>query len=323
MDAGGPFEASTSTRGLSPGDRARHWSDSIARTYFPLEVDFADAERFQGEIASRTFGTVGMSRLRSQPLVYRRRRHHLRDESGESILVTIPDAGDIHFEQCGVETRCGPGGYLIERSYEPYTFGYDAPVDLWVLRIELDGLRHRLGSIDPFCGRVFGADDGVGGLFADMARLMWRRCALTDAQTDFGAATQIGEQLMDMLALSLSQGAPDSSVSVVRRAHLARMEAFLRASLARRDLGPDVVAKACGISTRYLHDLLRDTGRTLGEWRLALRLDAASKALRHRRRDSIATIAYELGFADHAQFSRAFKTRFGCTPTQWRAAMEG
>lgn len=316
MDGSGPFDTTTSTRGLNPDARARHWSESIARTYFPLEVSFADADRFQGEIASRAFGAVGVSRLRSQPLLYRRRQHHLREESGESILVTIPDTGAIHFEQCAVETRCGPGGYLIERSYEPYTFGYSAPVDLLVLHIETEGMGRRLGSIDPFCGRAFDAD-GVGGLFADMARLMWHRCAHADAAT----AVQVGEQLMDMLALSLSRVASDSSVSAVRRAHLARTDAFLRANLARRDLGPDVVASACGISTRYLHDLLRDTGRSLGEWRMELRLEAAGKALRHRRQDGIATIAYELGFGDHAQFSRAFKERFGCTPTEWRATL--
>lgn len=315
MDPSDPFGTITSTRDLDPSSRAHRWSESVARTYFPLDITFADAERFEGEIVGRTLGAVGVSRLRSQPLLYRRLAHHLRDEGGESILVTIPDAGEVQFEQCASETRCRPGAFLIERSYEPYLFSYEAPADLWVLRIEVDGLAHRIGSLDRFCGRVFEASDGAGGMFADVVRLAWhRRAGMNDV-----TASRLGEQLVDLFALALTGGDPVSLASPTRQAHLMRIEAFLNANVARRELDPATVAAACGISTRYVHDLMRGTGRTLGEWIMELRLQGASRNLRGRPGVSIATIAYEHGFGDQAQFSRAFKRHFGCTPSDWRS----
>ena len=32
----------------------------------------------------------------------------------------------------------------------------------------------------------------------------------------------------------------------------------------------------------------------------------------------IAAVAYSHGFVEQAHFTRAFRRRFGCTPTQWR-----
>ena len=86
------------------------------------------------------------------------------------------------------------------------------------------------------------------------------------------------------------------------------------------DLGPEEVAAACGISVRYLHELLRDTNRTLGAWLRDQRLAAAHEDLSnpadHR---SIGAIAYAHGFSDQAQFSRAFRARYGLTPKDVRA----
>jgi AraC-like DNA-binding protein len=70
---------------------------------------------------------------------------------------------------------------------------------------------------------------------------------------------------------------------------------------------------------RYLHELLRDTNQTLGQWIRDQRLAAAREKLRDASGgDSIAQIAYRFGFSDHAQFSRAFKAQFGISPKDYR-----
>jgi AraC-like DNA-binding protein len=40
-------------------------------------------------------------------------------------------------------------------------------------------------------------------------------------------------------------------------------------------------------------------------------------------RQSLTDIAYLLGFAAPSAFSRWFRRRFGCSPTEWRAAARG
>jgi AraC-like DNA-binding protein len=39
----------------------------------------------------------------------------------------------------------------------------------------------------------------------------------------------------------------------------------------------------------------------------------------HHGRTQIATIAHRLAFSDPAHFARAFRRRFGASPTEWRS----
>ena len=79
------------------------------------------------------------------------------------------------------------------------------------------------------------------------------------------------------------------------------------------------MARGCGISTRYLHELFRDTNRTLGSWIRDERLAACRESLRDAsNRQTAAEIAYRWGFGDRARFSRAFKSHFGLPPKEYR-----
>jgi AraC-like DNA-binding protein len=83
---------------------------------------------------------------------------------------------------------------------------------------------------------------------------------------------------------------------------------------------PETIAAACGISTRYLHELFRDTNQTLGQWIRDQRLNACRQDLRDpANHQTIAEIAYRWGFSDQAQFSRSFKAHFGLSPKEFRA----
>ena len=105
----------------------------------------------------------------------------------------------------------------------------------------------------------------------------------------------------------------------MREAHLTRIEAFVRRNMGNPELDPEAIARGCGISTRYLHELFRDTNQTLGSWIRDQRLEACREALRDAsNRQTVAEIAYRWGFSDQAQFSRAFKAHFGVPPKEYR-----
>lgn len=64
---------------------------------------------------------------------------------------------------------------------------------------------------------------------------------------------------------------------------------------------------------------LADTGLTFGQWRLRCRLDASVRYLAAGQHiDRVATM---VGFAGRNGFTRAFRTRFGQTPQQFRQAL--
>jgi AraC-like DNA-binding protein len=61
--------------------------------------------------------------------------------------------------------------------------------------------------------------------------------------------------------------------------------------------------------------------QTFGRWLLDARLDASSNALRNPQQHacSISEIAYNSGFNDLSHFNKSFRTRFGASPSEWRA----
>ena len=103
----------------------------------------------------------------------------------------------------------------------------------------------------------------------------------------------------------------------------ARRAAILRAIESRSgdpNLSAAAVAKLLGVTPRYVHLLLKETGRSFTHHLLERRLEKAALMLRDGRwgRRKIADIAVEAGFTDLSYFNRAFRRCFGVTPSQMR-----
>ncbi|MDZ4392822.1 AraC family transcriptional regulator [Cypionkella sp.] len=312
------MKTTITTKGVDLAARSRHWHEAIGQAYFPLDLSFRRPEAFDGELTMWQLGEVSLSRLTSDALMYRRLPKHLQIQGPEEFLVTLPAKSELLFAQGGREVRANPGAFFIERSHEPYEFSHAEPADLWVMKLSLAMLGGRVRAPDRFCSLQFDATNGANGLFVDMVHLIPQRY---DAMTE-EARSMVGRQLADLLALALQsdERVLSSGGSTVRMAHLARIESFVRRHIDNPDLGPDEVAAGCGVSVRYLHELLRDTNQTLGSWIRDQRLAAAREDLGNPRdKRAIGEIAYARGFADQAQFSRAFRQRYGITPKEARA----
>jgi AraC-like DNA-binding protein len=82
------------------------------------------------------------------------------------------------------------------------------------------------------------------------------------------------------------------------------------------------VATQLGITPRYVHLLLEETGKSFARHVIERRLERVA-ALLHapgKRHQKIAAIAAEAGFNDLTYFNRTFRRHFGATPTDVRLA---
>jgi AraC-like DNA-binding protein len=97
-----------------------------------------------------------------------------------------------------------------------------------------------------------------------------------------------------------------------------RLADCLRAALAAGQMpGMDAAATALGLTPRTLQRRLAERETSFQEEVNALRCALAKDLLRNPAQ-GIADIAARLGFADVANFHRAFKSWTGSTPAQWR-----
>ena len=85
----------------------------------------------------------------------------------------------------------------------------------------------------------------------------------------------------------------------------------------------DLVALAAvaHVSPFHFHRVFRAwTGENLGDYLSRRRLTLAACWLCNEPAASVLTLALRAGFASGEAFSRAFKARFGLSPSQWRGA---
>ena len=111
----------------------------------------------------------------------------------------------------------------------------------------------------------------------------------------------------------------DSAIKSTRKTQVKR---FVEARLQDSDLAVGSIALSMQISARHLHRIFSDEEEGLGEYILRRRLEECARRFRTPLWQSrtITEIAMDWGFSSMAHFSRAFKARFGVSPTDFRRA---
>ena len=106
----------------------------------------------------------------------------------------------------------------------------------------------------------------------------------------------------------------------IRAARLRAIKADVEANLADGSLSPAAVAGRQKVSDSYVRKLFEGEGMSFSEFVLTRRLVHAHRLLQDPRQinQSIASIAFEVGFGDLSYFNRAFKRFYGATPSEIR-----
>jgi AraC family transcriptional regulator len=111
--------------------------------------------------------------------------------------------------------------------------------------------------------------------------------------------------------------ARDSRVEYERRIHrvIAHIDQHLDEPL---DL--ETLASVANFSAFHFHRLFRAwTGETLGDYLRRRRVETGALRLLTQPRSTVLEVALAVGFGSGEAFARAFRLRFGTTPSAWRA----
>lgn len=224
-------------------------------------------------------------------------------------LVLVQD-GELELEQAGRTARIEAGGFVLLDSGRPFRIRL-AGASNTVLATRLAG---RPQPHDGLVARELGRRPGLAQLVAGFLAGL----AADTAPYRPGDELRLGTVVSDLVALLLDEGLGDSAL-------LPRIQAYIVQRLGEEGLTPDRVAAAHHISTRYLHRLFQRQGLTVASWIKGQRLercrrDLADPGLRHL---PVHVVAARWGFAQAADFSRAFRAAYGTTPTRFRAGVPG
>jgi AraC-like DNA-binding protein len=213
------------------------------------------------------------------------------------------------------------GEVLVTHSEAPFDLRGDAgarlaglgvPAHLFVPRFVA---RERLlgGALRSHGGGVAGLLSELLKGLVDPARAVPGAGALTDAVGGLISAT-----LEDCWA-----GEDHQASERLGRARMDSIGQYLRRHFADPELSPNDVARAIGVSRRYLHKLFALETRSFRQELIALRIEACLKAFADKQQagKTIAEIAFAAGYTDISQFNRHFRRLRGTTPSSTRQAL--
>jgi DNA-binding response OmpR family regulator/anti-sigma regulatory factor (Ser/Thr protein kinase) len=107
------------------------------------------------------------------------------------------------------------------------------------------------------------------------------------------------------------------AISQEDQAWLVELEQFVQKNLANSILSVPMLADQFSMSESTLfRQMKRITGLSPLQYLKEVRLEKALRILENKQYNSIAKVAYEVGYADPNSFTRAFRLRFGKSPSK-------
>jgi AraC-like DNA-binding protein len=293
-----------------PAGCAERGPEGFMKLNMQLDVINRSPAGRQFSVIAKSFGPVRVGRVLGVPSSVIRAPRHFAD-GRDLISVVITGAGRFRMEGVQGGHGCAVHGAAILESRSASALHALDDSRGWTVCMERAPLEPLLAGIAQPLQRCLPGDnpavrllDGyLGALFA-----LERDC-------DTALATL---HIRDLALNALGVCGEVQALMRERGVHAAHQTAVLDAIRRRAGepgLDPAQVAKATGLSVRYLHRLLEPTGRSFSQDLLEQRLERASERLRDPScRLSIADIARTCGFADISHFNRSFRRAFGDTP---------
>jgi AraC family transcriptional regulator len=212
----------------------------------------------------------------------------------------------------GRERTCGPGMVTLHPEGERHA-----------AHVPASGSRALVLELRPAALALLREEAPVLAEPAHFAAGAVARCGARLARefhrTDAASPLALEALTLELLATALRAPGRPGLRTRGRPAWLARVEACLRESPGQ---APDLASLAAlaGVHPAHLgRTFRRHTGRSVGEYARALRLEEATRLLRDPRA-SVAEVAHAAGYYDQAHFARAFKRHTGLSPTAFRGA---
>lgn len=301
------------TSTVSWRDRVALWSDALTAVCGPLHTEplgaTLDGTMTFGAIARLQIGHITVSRHRVglTPELARAERHPVAK-------VIIQTVGESVYEQRGECVTLTPGDGLVYDVSQPHAITSTGTTEHFVVTVPHELVVGRGIRLDRLSAQQFSARTGVGRLAADLIHSTFGELATIspDCEDDLAAS------LLSLMFLSLPNETSHTSEALRHR-----IESYIRDQIRDPELSIDQIASALRCSKRYLHMAFAASDRSITDHIWTTRLDGCRSDLARRSDRTISEIAFAWGFSSSAHFSRAFRKRFGVTPSEFRRGDRG
>jgi len=304
-----------STNDFPEHKRLDTYREIYSRTIVKHDIVLLGDQPFRFEADLRRLPGLGLAMSYYSPC---RRWHTAEHVDSDDLLLGVSLSGGCVLQQHGREAVIGQGEAVLASAAHPVDVTIGAPSRHIALRLPRAVLEPRIADLDSCIARRISVNSEGLPLLVSYVKAF----CLTEP-TNPASRNLFVSHVYDLVALLLGAKGDVRHLAQRQGARAARLAAILH-EIERRSGDPALsaikIALMLGVTPRYVHLLLEETGKSFTRHVLERRLEKSAILLRDPRwRDrKIADIAAEAGFTDLSYFNRAFRRRYGMTPSDTR-----
>jgi AraC-like DNA-binding protein len=292
---------------------------AVSESFVPLQVSTAGPDHFRGIIRGASVDEVHVNEVRATSHVVERTPELIARSDRSYFKLSLMLAGTGMLIQDDREAVLQAGDLAVYDTDRPYSLVFDDDFRTMVVMFP----KHLISLPSDMIGQLTAVRiSGQGGLGAMVVPYLTQLAGNLD-QLAGTTGARLAHSALDLVTTVFTRELGLDEVSAdPHRALVQRIRSYIDRNLASTDLGPATIASAHFISTRHLHGLFQEQGVTVSTWIRTRRLEQCRRDLLDPMLADrpVAAIAARWGFVDAAHFSRAFKSAFGISPSEYRAA---
>jgi len=310
-----------STEDIPHRERLAFVHDFVGRYIGGLRFRHLDSENVRIDLAAmRLPGELTVGQTWFSPVHGARARDLLQDGREHYLLAIHNQDHELSVDgKKPVRVAAGDMTLVNEAVCSEFWFGEPQAVDVMALdRRLLATLAPRVDMEASYILPATAADMRLLAAYADSLR--------SSPPSSEKAREMASRHIYDLTALVLDgfvRGGAARNESSIAAARLKLVQNDILERLPDHGLHIDAVAKRQGVTPRYIQRLFENNGTTFSDFVRERRLELAFRLLQERApaASTITAIAYDAGFTEISSFNRAFRKRFGATPSEIRAVV--
>jgi AraC-like DNA-binding protein len=301
-----------------PRERFHAWREIYGRTLQRLDIEPLSVRQFHAEATLLRMPRLALMAGRRSASVYHRRREFI-DHDDVGFTWGLTSCYQAH--QFGRTLDLGRGQAIVLTGAQPAFLRVPKLGHYINLRVPVHCLSPLIADLDAAYGRPIPAESPALQLLTRYVGILEDAGTFAFPELRRQAVTHIH----DLIALAIGATRDAAEIAKSRGARAARLRAIkedIANWLDQPDLSVATIAARHRINPRWVQRLFESEGTTFTEYVVVQRLIRAHRLLTDPRyaNQKVSTIALDIGFGDLSYFNRAFRRRFGATPSELRAA---